>query len=56
MTGTPQQSHHLEKAQEADALAQSIADPTARESWKRIAVAYRDLAQMQAIRSGRLFR
>ena len=56
MTGIQEQNHHLEKAQEADAQAQSIADPTARESWKRIAVAYRDLAQMQAIRSGRLFR
>jgi DNA-binding TFAR19-related protein (PDSD5 family) len=55
MTGTQQQSYHLEKAQEADALAQSIADPTARESWKRIAVAYRDLAHMQAIRNGRLY-
>ena len=55
MTGTQQQSHHLKKAQEADALADSIADPAVKESWKRIAGAYRDLAHLQAIKGGRQF-
>ena len=56
MTGTYSQDDHLKKAQQADALAEMIADPAAREGWKRIAVAYRDLAHMQAVRTGRMFR
>jgi hypothetical protein len=46
MTSIAQQKEHLRKAEEADALAESTSDPVARETWKRIAVAYRNLAQM----------
>ena len=56
MTGTDLQDDHLKKAQQAEALAEAIADPAASDIWKRIAIVYRDLAHMQAVRTGRLFR
>jgi len=46
MTSIEQQNEQLRKAEEADAFAERATDPVARETWKRIAIAYRNLAQM----------
>jgi len=46
MTSIERQNELLRKAEEADALAEAATDPVARETWKRIADAYRNLAQM----------
>ena len=54
MTSMDRQNEHLKKAEEADALAESATDPVARETWKRIADAYRNLALMPTAKTGRL--
>jgi hypothetical protein len=46
MTSIERQNEQLKKAEEADALAARTNDPVVRETWMRIAVAYRNLAQM----------
>jgi hypothetical protein len=46
MTSIERQNEQLKNANEAEALAEATTDPVAKETWKRIAVAYRNLAQM----------
>ena len=46
MTSAAQQNELLKKAEEAEALAEATTDAVARDTWKRIAAAYRDLAQI----------
>ena len=55
MTRLEQQNEHLRKAEEAEAQAETATDPASKETWKRIAVTYRDLARMLETKSGRLF-
>ena len=55
MTRIEQENEHLRKAEEAETQAETTPDPALKETWKRIAVTYRDLAQMLNTKSGRLF-
>ena len=48
-------SELLKKAEEADALAEVATDPVARQTWKRIADSYRNLALLPTAKTGWLF-
>jgi len=54
MTSTEQKDEYRKKAEEAEALAETTDDPAAKETWKRIAKGYRDLAQIPDSSSRRL--
>ena len=45
----PQVNEFLKRAKEAEALADSVDDPAARQVWIKIAIHYRDLAAISAI-------
>jgi len=45
----PRANGFLKRAQEAEALADRVDDPAARQVWIRIAIHYRDLAAVSVI-------
>lgn len=49
---TAEQDELLVKAQEAEILAESAGDAGSRETWRRIAASYRDMARVLEARSG----